>query len=134
MAESSSHIYLVEQLVNIMLTSYELDNYYSFIDHPSSKQKPMKLRGYFPDYYYYNPVEAILVIGEAKTSNDLMNKHTINQITAFLQECNESKTSRFVLAVPWQLVNYSKDMLRKICFDNGLMVDCHVLENLKDSR
>lgn len=133
MAESASHIYLVEQLSNIISTKFNIDSLLSYIDLPNSKYKPQKINDYIPDYYYCSDKSRV-IIGEAKTINDVICKHTIEQVTAFLKKCSEYNISVFVFAVPWQLVNYSKGMIRKICRDNALNVKYIVLENLRDVK
>jgi len=132
MAESASHIFLVEQLADKITKKNKIDINQSYIDHPNSRLKPQKVNGYIPDFYYKDSIGSKLIIGEAKTYKDVLCKHTIEQVTAFIKKCSEYDISVFVFAVPWQLVNYSKRMIRKICIDNKFNVKYLVLENLKD--
>jgi hypothetical protein len=67
----------------------------------TSQRKPPRVGGFVPDVYARHLNELDLVIGEAKSLDDIENMHTIGQITAFLKACSLMERALFVMIVPW---------------------------------
>ena len=52
-----------------------------------------------------------VIIGEAKSLNDLENSHTEAQLTAFLRRCSTADGSTLILAVPWPIETLARSLL-----------------------
>ena len=65
------------------------------------QSKPQKINGYFPDVFAKAPGSSEVIIGEAKTANDLERPHTERQIAAFLTYIEVVGGGTLVVAVPW---------------------------------
>jgi len=117
MSESSVHIQLVEKLAQwIAVNILSGDGGSIFIDHPESKpsNKPPTINGYIPDVFVSNVPKVGLVIGEAKTSQDLERQHTEEQITAFFEYCTHFERATFVFATPWPCTRFALSFLRRL--------------------
>lgn len=134
MAESLAHINLVNMLATWIADSLlNGDHGHILIDTPdrSSQQKPPPICDYTPDIFVINAPGFSFIIGEAKTATDLDNRHTVEQLKAFLCKCAESTTSLFVVAVPWHRVRLARSIV-KYCqqLTNTEEVKTEVLEKL----
>lgn len=101
MAESNVHISLVNIAYNYIVDIVP-DDYTLLVlkDCPDSKEKPNRNKdGFYPDVEYcYN---SLLVIGEAKTRQDVDTKHSVSQIKSYIEECHSFPgESLLVLSVP----------------------------------
>jgi len=65
------------------------------------ESKPQKINGYFPDVFAKEPGNANVIIGEAKTANDVEHSHTERQVAAFLSYIGAVGGGTLVVAVPW---------------------------------
>ena len=86
MAESAKHIELVKKIASYVnqlfqdLTSTAIE-----LDLPESERRPPKvLGGFIPDMYY--KFGDLIIIGEAKTDNDIDNFHTRQQVKSYVDE------------------------------------------------
>ena len=80
MGETSKHIDFVYLLKKVVENDKRIDHGLVYIDTPESRNNcPPIINGYKPDLYY--EFDGILIIGEAKTKNDLNNKHTKSQLS-----------------------------------------------------
>ena len=70
-------------------------------DTPDSLSLPAKtIEGFRPDIYYC--FEDLLIIGEAKTADDVERRHSRAQYEAYLKECAKFQGKAFlIIAVPW---------------------------------
>lgn len=99
-------------------------------DFPNGK-RPFNINGYIPDIMAIRTPEYELILGEAKTANDIDNQHTTDQITAFLTKCNEYRNSLFVVAVPWYRIGLAKSVVDYCCrLSNIKNVNIEYLEKL----
>ena len=134
MAESQHHIKLVDELASwISNTLLNGDNGLMLIDHPKSEMigRPPKVGGYIPDIFVPRGINYNLIIGEAKTANDLEKSHSVKQIKEFILKCKEFENSIFILAVPWYLVPLARSIIRKIVVEcNASSVEIKILEKL----
>lgn len=74
---------------------------------------PKTIEGYRPDIYYC--FENLLIIGEAKTANDVERQHSRAQYEAYLKECaNFHGNAIFILVVPWMERATAHNILRNL--------------------
>lgn len=113
MGESRKHIDLVKTTYEYIKTIVPYDSI-PFIEMDSSEtSKPSRVIGNFiPDVYYC--YQNILVIGEAKTIGDFDRRHSIEQYSSYLQECERFPgKSVLVLGVPWQIMITAKNYFKR---------------------
>jgi len=134
MAESSAHIRLVEEMVNWIAKKYlNGERAYLLIDHPDShtNNKPPNINGYVPDVFSSIAPPGCLIIGEAKTINDVERIHTEEQIKAFLRHCRNYENAIFVFAVPWQMSRFAKAFIKRLQGQTeSSIVEVNVIEGL----
>ena len=117
MSESALHMMLVNRLADWIENSLlGGDSGYILIDNPDRRvqDKPPIVYGFIPDVYVMNAPGHGIIIGEAKTTRDVENNHSIEQYQAFLQKCAELKDSLFVLAVPWYMIRLAESILKEL--------------------
>lgn len=87
---------------------------YILVDLPNSTYKPPKLtNNYHPDIYYNH--NNTLVIGEAKTVNDIDNTHSRNQYISYLQECQNFQGQAYLIVCSsWTMSIMFKNLLKYI--------------------
>ena len=114
MSQSEQHKKLVE------LTADKLKNRYSEIvivvdlqSVPGDEVPPL-IEGFRPDIYAHNKQSKLVVIGEAKTDNDIDTKHTYVQVRSFLNHLECRLNGNFVLAVTGIGSDRAKTFLRFI--------------------
>ena len=73
----------------------------------------LTMEGYRPDVFFeYN---GVMFIGEAKTSDDILREHSINQYYSYLKKCSLNQGhATFVLAVPLEDRARANNILGKI--------------------
>lgn len=142
MAESENHQKLIDIIVSKVKTIVNDSTFCMIlIDNPSVKfsSYPEKtLDGYRPDVYYnYNN---LLIIGEAKTQNDIDRKHSIDQYISYLKLCNTFQgESYFILGVNWIDTPFAKSLIKNLIkkFDirtNFIIVDDLYLIGEKNAK
>ena len=128
------HITLVQLVVMYIKDNYMTSDAIINIDAPNQKQNkpPTFLDGYSPDIFVKN--KSIMIIGEAKTEEDALRTHSINQYKCYLSECNSFiGDAFFILAAPWSVQISLSNKLRKLCKDIGLDKSrCVVLNQIGD--
>lgn len=134
MAESTTHIQLVEEMVQWIVKAYlNGDKGYLLIDCPDSSAcgKPPKINGYVPDVFTASLPNGRIIIGEAKTTHDIERPHSEEQIKAFLRYCINYENSVFVFAAPWPMVRFVKTFIRRLQLQTGAsIVTVDVIEGL----
>ena len=101
MPESSQHLNLVKVLIEEFSKIVPSDCIRLIqFDSPDSSSLPPKIgKGYRPDAYYQ--FKDLLVVGEAKTSDDVERRHSREQYEAYLKECASFYGQAFfVITVP----------------------------------
>lgn len=92
---------------------------------------PPRIGAFVPDAYVPFASDHSIIIGEAKTAKDIDNRHSSNQVEAFIDYCEKYSDSLFVMAVPWHRVNFTRNMLRAIIKGKGYSnFQFTVIENL----
>ena len=117
MAESRLHKQFVRSIVSYLETipyccvdfiEADLDNY--------NTRTSRVVGGFYPDVFYKD--SKTIIIGEAKTENDLINPHTQDQILSYIEEVKLFDGERhIVLCVPFiafcSLFNYVNILIEK---------------------
>ena len=134
MAESKIHMDYVKRIVQYITEHFSLSNDdYIGIDLPESPLKPIQIIGDVrPDVYYKN--KSIIIIGEAKTENDINNRHTEKQINLYFDELSLAKGERnLIFCTSFYSYSSLKNMIlrlkRRRCIDH---IKVHIMdENFK---
>ena len=106
MAESSKHASLVQIIINYIGREHSHVTGLGIVNDLSSPlhaEKPNRIEGFVPDVYAFDAPLTTVIIGEAKTPDDLETERSKKQITAFLSFLGHQQAGIFILAVPWQL-------------------------------
>ncbi len=116
MAESSLHRFYVQKLVLWFKENVtDWNQFVVYCDDGSVKGgKPPQIDGFIPDFYALAPSDGRVIIGEAKTGNDLESKHSRLQIEAYIRFCAAQNHSLLVIAVPWTAICSAKSLVRSI--------------------
>ena len=92
-----------------------------------------EIRGSIPDLYGHSFKHGIQVIGEAKTSNDIINKHTEKQLRAYLEHLNVyNKKGYLIVAVPLsdkeEMINLVRKIVREV--NINILVNIFVIDDI----
>lgn len=115
MPESLNHTTLLDRLIVYVRHSMDADQHFLILhDLPSliGCEKPPMIEGFRPDLYATCGATEAVIIGEAKTANDLETAHSREQYRAYARHLAASPRSTFILAVPWQLRVRAKTLMR----------------------
>lgn len=117
MGESKKHADLVKRIRNIVQNREGVvPSLVIAEDHETVPVAPLTPEGYRPDVYYndYNSI----ILGEAKTSNDLSNPHSDAQFASYLKYLDSmSKVASEValyVGIPWKNYAQVKNHFKKI--------------------
>lgn len=131
MAESLAHIQYVERMVKYAETipqeyvpsvmSADLASY--------GQRTPKVINGYYPDLYYYDL--NCVIIGEAKTTDDIENEHTAAQLNSYISEISTYSCDKHIIICSSmiafsQIVNMIIRKKRKEKIHN---ITFHILDN-----
>lgn len=115
MGESRKHKILVEYVFRFIKESIG-EEWDCFIETDMNDERPLPqltMEGYRPDVFF--EYDGVMFIGEAKTSDDILKEHSINQYCSYLKKCSLSKgDATFVLAVPLEDCARANNILVKI--------------------
>lgn len=133
MPESQQHRRLVQHLHDWVMSTHIHDS--PTVVYIDSRQyshisRPPLVNGYIPDLYVSRPDDSGVIIGEAKTANDLENEHTHSQFIAYLSWCAAREGSLLVVAVPWYMSRFAKSMVHNIEKRLRVRPDSIVLDEL----
>ena len=89
----------------------------------------MVINGYYPDVRYRD--KNLIVIGEAKTENDILNEHTEGQLEAYIAEVQTYSLQRHIIySVPFVSFIMVKNLLKRLKREKRLHdIVFHVLDN-----
>lgn len=118
MSESADHRKLVELIIEYVSNQVGHD-YVCFIESDISDEHSLPQltdEGFRPDVFYeYN---GLLIIGEAKTSDDIMREHSKQQYASYLKKCAlYDGSAEFVISVPWLDQATANNILKKMRCD-----------------
>lgn len=135
MAESSAHmeyVNLLSAFVETLVPSKYIPLIY--LDNPESPLKPPRTTNNFtPDLFYSN--EGLLVIGEAKTAEDVDRAHSINQYEDYYNDAiNFDGKAIIVLCVPWHRMSTVKNIMRRIKKKYDKTIDVYVISELNAEK
>jgi hypothetical protein len=125
MAESSTHQILVERLVQWMQRNISnSDSAVVLVDSPTTaaENRPPAIGGYNPDVFCRTIGGEHVLIGEAKTAGDIENKHSRDQIRAFLVYLKQCQSGTLVVAVPWRAVGQVMSLIHFLQRETDTMV------------
>ena len=113
MSESVKHIELIKTIKKFIENNIEIEKAFIKYDLQNTYKTEGLINGYRPDVFYNYCGKVI--IGEAKTIDDIDRKHSIEQYKSYLEYCNlNGKESMFILSVPWTETIYAKKLLKKL--------------------
>lgn len=140
MPESAEHLSLVQDIVDYIQNRFGgLAGLIVLTDLPTSARadKPPRIDGFAPDVYATEVPRTTVLIGEAKTADDLTTAHSRDQIVAFLKFLSYQQRGVLVLAVPWQCVPAARIVLtsakRSLTCDAN-SVETVVLDGIKTPK
>ena len=115
MSESAQHLQLVNLIIDEVISIVgETNRCFIMSDAADgSALSPLTEEGYRPDVYYQ--YQDRLIIGEAKTSDDVARPHSKSQYESYLKKCSLfGGKVVFLVAVPWTEHATIHNILRKI--------------------
>lgn len=115
MSESGSHKELVKMIIGYVVDKVGEDNS-CFIETDYIDDRPLPdltTEGFRPDVAYeYN---GLMIIGEAKTSDDVARDHSIAQYASYLKKCALYQGSaEYIMAVPWTEQALANNIIKKM--------------------
>ncbi len=134
MALSESHVRLVHQLERYVRETYK-DQILIYTDNPDPniRAKVPIIGGIIPDLYARCFSPDLIILGEAKTINDIDSRHSVSQYEQYLRYCRATPHSVLIFAVPWTVVvglkNKIRILKRQLCIDS---VNPHFIEPLPE--
>ena len=115
MSESGQHKKLVELIIEYVGDRVGQD-YVCFIESDIADDKPIPSlteEGFRPDVKY--EYTGLMIIGEAKTSNDVLREHSLAQYASYLKKCSlYYGKAEYVMAVPWMEKAAANNAIKKI--------------------
>lgn len=120
MAESALHIELVKAMYKwVCIAYFNGDDGLVLVSLPSTPvhSKPLRvLGGYEPDLFAKDLSSNLLILGEAKTSEDIGRLHSKEQYRAYYETCKyHNGPSILVFAVPFFDVPRMRSTIRATC-------------------
>ena len=113
MSESRKHIELINIIKQFVQENYEIEHALLKCDLVNEHKPEGLINGYRPDLFY--SYKNKMIIGEAKTKNDIDRNHSIEQYKSFLSYCSlNGENTNFILSVPWTETIYAKKLLKKL--------------------
>ena len=122
MAESSTHTALVQVIIKYIGREHAHIPAMGIVNDLSSPlraEKPNRIEGFVPDVYAFDAPLTTVIIGEAKTTDDLETERSRKQISAFLLFLGHQQTGIFILAVPWQIKRRAQAIVTSLCSELG---------------
>ena len=115
MSESSKHRKLVELIIQYVGEKVG-DDFLCLVETDLSDEHPLPQltdEGFRPDVLFeYN---GTLIIGEAKTSDDILREHSLRQYASYLKKCSLYwGKAEFVIAVPWMDQATANNVLQRM--------------------
>jgi len=114
-SESNQHYELVQLLLAEVKSILPKDKWVLIQSDSFSSNaiSPKFSEGYRPDVYY--EFEGLMIVGEAKTSKDVENAHSLLQYESFLRSCSLFQGEAiFLLAVPFTEYATAYNIIKRI--------------------
>lgn len=117
MSESPQHLKLVEKIRDAVRQRDDVTSVLvSAEDHKENTTTFLTPEGFRPDVYYYDG--KLLILGEAKTSNDLLSRHSDAQFNSYLNllqtAAKNSLKAILYIGIPWEEFRWTKNHFKKI--------------------
>lgn len=115
MSESAQHLQLVNLIIDEVVSMVGKTNRCFIMSDVADGYalSPLMEEGYRPDVYYQ--YHNILLIGEAKTGDDVARMHSKLQYESYLKKCSLFRGKAvFLVAVPWTEHATIHNILRKL--------------------
>lgn len=122
MSESSKHAELVQVIVRYIKREHGHLAALGILDDvagPLHAEKPSRIAGYVPDVFALDAPMTVVIVGEAKTANDLESEHSLNQIKAYMSYLGQQHNGILVLAVPWQATRRAHTIVERLRIPTG---------------
>jgi hypothetical protein len=119
MAESTNHSALVQTIIRYIGKEHSHCGVLHDLPSAIGSEKPSRIGGFVPDVYAFDAPLTTIIIGEAKTRNDLETERSRKQISAFLSFLGLQATGIFILAVPWHLKRSAAAFVESIRAETG---------------
>jgi hypothetical protein len=122
LAESNKHSALVQIIIKFIAREHADIAALGIIHDLSSPlhaEKPSRIYGFVPDVYAFDAPITIVIIGEAKTQDDLETEHSRKQIAAFLSFLCQQSAGMLILAVPWQAKRRAHALAETLRLETG---------------
>ena len=118
MAVSQKHEELVSQLVAWIVTNYATQRPCILTDRVGvlGESRPTSIDGFIPDVYCTLSANNFIIIGDAKTPNDLKSIHTRRQLRAFMRHLSIIGGGQLIVSTQWICTNSVKTILRRLQF------------------
>jgi len=132
MAESIVHINYVRKMVDYLSVLIPIgDRSLVLVDLPESSRKPDRTIGNFiPDLYYKNT--GCLIIGEAKTENDIDRKHSIDQFESYIVETSLfNGESHIVICTSLYSFARIKNLIRRMKMEQNSLTIFHIIDDIE---
>ena len=115
MGESGQHKKLIELIIEYVEERVG-QQYICFIESDIADARPIPSlteEGFRPDVTYeYN---GLMIIGEAKTCNDVLREHSLAQYASYLKKCSLYQgKAEYVMAVPWMEIAAVNNVIKKL--------------------
>ena len=91
MSQSEAHKTLVEMVAEAVEKRYPGIVINVDLQQSPGDELPLLIGGFRPDLYAKNNQKGLIIIAEAKTDNDIDNRHTYEQITSFIKYLERHK-------------------------------------------
>ena len=131
MAESLLHMNYVRHIADYTERTFpNLIDSWLYIDLPESSKHPSAtIGGHIPDMYYKD--KHVIIIGEAKTENDIDNEHTKAQLKSYIDEVSMFQGERHIIYCSGMLsFSQIKNMILRLKrHDNIDGITFHILDN-----
>lgn len=131
MTESAEHVQYLNEIINYVRVTYPFISESNYcIERPGFDLPPQLSNNYRPDFYCES--DGHIIIGEAKTANDIDNLHTIGQFEAYVLRCessvvNEDYLAHIIYVVPNECQRQAQNLLKKKLKEIGnLEIDLQV--------
>ena len=113
MSESSKHIKLIKVIKQFVEENENIEKAFLRCDLIDEYKTEGLINGYRPDLFY--KYKEKIIIGEAKTKNDIDRKHSIEQYKSYLEYCSlNGENTKFIISVPWTETIYAKRILKNL--------------------
>lgn len=119
MSRSESHDNLVREVMRALAHRFPNVSITADLQQEPGDEIPPVIDGFRPDVYAGKLEEVFIVIAEAKTDNDIDNRHTRDQVTSFINHLDRKKKGLFVLAVNGHKSDLAKTVLRFVRMEIG---------------